>query len=371
VKIVVLGMRGFPNVQGGIERHCEQLYSRLVRLNNIDVLVFTRTPYIPKPDRIEEWKGIKFCHLWCPRQKSFEAITHTFLGVLKARGFSPDILHIHAIGPSLLIPMARAAGLRVVMTHHGPDYERDKWSPIAKEVLKAGERAGVRWAHQVIVISKILRNHLKRLYGVDSTVIPNGVTPPMPIAPGEGLSRWGLEPGKYIFTACRFVPEKGLHVLLKAYGTLQSPGYKLVIAGDADHETHYSREIKRLAAKTAGVLLTGFVSGSRLGELFSNAGLFVLPSYYEGLPIVLLEAMSYGLPLLVSDIPQHLEINLDKHRYFPVKNVRALAEAINRSMQLGMEPQERDRYAELMREVYNWDRISERTMEVYKTVLEA
>ena len=365
MRIVVCGTRGFPDVQGGVEKHCEELYPRLVKLGG-EVLVFTRTPYISRDKRISEWRGVRFYHLWCPRKKSLEAITHTLFAVSLARRFKPDILHIHAIGPCLVVPLARAFGFKVVMTHHGPDYERAKWGCLAKRALKQGESWGVRYSHRVIAISRGIQEHVRRLYGREAVFIPNGVHIPKPVPPGQGLLRWGLEPGRYVFTACRFVPEKGLHDLIEAYRRLEASPFKLVIAGDADHETPYSRKIKEMAARTPGVVLTGFVSGRPLAELFSNAGLFVLPSYYEGLPIALLEALSYGLPVLVSDIPQHRELPLPEFRYFPKGDVERLARAMGELFHRGISPEERKSYFDLLRKDYDWDRIAERTLRVYR-----
>ena len=368
MKIAVVGTRGFPGVQGGVEKHCEELYPRLVKLG-CKVLVFTRTPYIPPEKRLNEWKGVKFFHLWCPRKKSLEAITHTFLAVILAKKWKPDILHIHAIGPALVIPFARALGFKIVMTHHGPDYERAKWGNLAKKVLKLGEKRGVIHSNCIIAISKGIRKHIKAKFGKEAVFIPNGVCIPQIISPGEELRRWELKPKEYVFTACRFVPEKGLHDLIRAYQRINNPLFKLVIAGDADHETFYSRELKKLAAETPGVVLTGFVSGKRLGELFSNAGLFVLPSYYEGLPIALLEALSYGLPVLVSDIPQHKELPLENYRYFQKGNIADLSKKMLELFKKGISEKEKEKYISLIRKNYDWDQIAKKTLKVYEEIL--
>lgn len=365
MKIFVAGTRGFPGVQGGVERHCEELYPRLVKLG-CEVTVFTRTPYIPERARLKEWKGVRFIHLWCPRKKSLEAITHTSLAAMKSIAGRPDILHIHGIGPALLAPVARAGGIKVVMTHHGPDYMRAKWGRAAKTVLRLGESAGVRSASAVITISKGIREHIKELYNRDAVIIPNGVTIPAMVPPGLMMKRFGLGPREYVFTACRFVPEKGLEVLIEAYRALKNPAFKVVIAGDADHETDYSRKIKAMAKETPGVVLAGFQSGDSLAELFSNAGIFVLPSFFEGLPIALLEALSYGLPALISDIPQHLEVPLDKGCYFKSGDSKALSRALADFKGISST---RGRYIPLVTGEYNWDNIAARTLEVYKGLL--
>ena len=351
--------------KGGVEKHCEELYPRLVKLG-CDVTVFTRTPYIPEERRIYEWAGVKFIHLWCPRKKSFEALVHTFLGVLKSKRIAPDLLHVHSIGPALLTPMAKLLGPKVVMTHHGPDYERAKWGKTARLALRLGERLGVLYSNDVIAISNGIKNHIKANYSRDAVYIPNGVSMPSLIPPGDELERWQLEPKKYIFTACRFVPEKGLHDLVNAYRDIKNPPFKLVISGDADHETDYSRKLKGLALETEGVVLTGFLSGKRLRELFSNAGLFVLPSYYEGLPIALLEALSYGLPVLASDIPQHKEVPLSEFRYFTSGNINNLSKALTETFARDIIDSEKEENMSLVKNSYNWDDIAVKTLDVYK-----
>lgn len=368
MKIIVLGTRGFPDVQGGIEKHCEELFTRIAALGN-DVTVITRTPYIPENKRKTLYKGVRFLHVWCPRKKSFEAIIHTFLGVIVARLKSPDILHIHGVGPSLLVPFAKLLGLKVVMTHHGPDYERQKWGKLAKFILRKGESFGVRFADRVIVISKIIRDSVEKLYSVTNTeILYNGIAIPSRINPDGVLSKYHLEPEKYVFTACRFVPEKGLHDLIRAYGTITDPDFKLVIAGDADHESDYSRSLKE-SAKQHGVVLTGYTFGKELGELFSNAGLFILPSYYEGLPIALLEAMSYNIPVLISDIPQHKEVNLNSKRYFRTGDTDDLKSKMIQLVREGIGEDEKDEFNDVIREKYNWDKIAAKTIQLYKEII--
>ena len=366
LKVFVLGTRGFPNIQGGVEKHCEQLYPRLVKLG-CDVTVVARTPYIPKEKRLSEWKGVKFLHLRTPKQKYLETITHTFLGVLLARLSCPDILHIHAVGPALMIPFARVLGLKVVFTNHGPDYRRQKWGAFAKIVLRAGEFSGITSANKVIVISHNIKDTVQKKYGRKSLeCIHNGVTLPEIVPAGNTLKKYGLEQGKYVFNACRFVPEKGLHDLIISYCRIENPPFKLVIAGDADHKTGYSEKIKKLAKKSKNVILTGFISGTPLKELYSNAGLFILPSYYEGLPIVLLEAMSYGLPVLVSNIPAHRELNLPQFRFFPAGDVNKLSVKTVELFKRGISEEEREKQRIMIEKNYNWDRIAEQTLQVYK-----
>lgn len=371
IKIFVLGTRGFPDVPGGVEKHCEQLYPRLASLG-CDITVITRAPYISRERRWARWRGVKFIHLWAIKNKYLEAIIHTFMGIFIARFYSPDILHFHAIGPSVLAPLARALGLKVVVTDHGPDYLRQKWGRFAKFFLQTSESIAVRCADQLIVISTGIKEMIEEKYSRnDLRLIPNGVTVPEIIPPGDTLERFGLKPGKYLLAACRFVPEKGLLDLIAAYQRLKNPEFMLVLAGSSDHENKTNRAIKAAAVLDPRIILPGFLSGRPLGELFSNAGLFVLPSYHEGLPIALLEAMSYQLPVLVSDIPPNKEVPLPEFRYFPVGDVETLSERMLELFRLGISADEKERQIKLLDSNYNWDRVAQRTFSIYEKALES
>ena len=369
IKIFVLGTRGFPDVPGGVEKHCEQLYPRLVKLG-CDVTVITRSPYIPRERRQAEWRGVKFIHLWALKNQYLEAIIHTFCGLLISAFHRPQILHFHAIGPSVLAPLARVLGMKVIVTNHGPDYLRQKWGKFSRSMLILGESMAVKFSDQLIVISVGIKEMLENKYDRDDLcLIPNGVTLPENIVPGETLDRLGLNPGRYVLAASRFVPEKGLLDLIAAYQKLPDPAFKLVLAGGADHENECSRAIKEAAGRDPRIILPGFLSGRPLGELFSNAGLFVLPSYHEGLPIALLEAMSYQLPVLVSDIPPNREVLLPQSRYFPVGDINLLASGIEQLFKRGISEEEKKEQRRLLKRSYNWDRIAEETRDVYRSVL--
>lgn len=327
MKIIVTGTRGIPDIMGGVETHCEELFPRIVK-RGFDVTVIRRTNYVK--DDLKEWNGVKLVNINSPKKKSFEAIIHTFRAINEAKRLGADILHIHAIGPALLVPYAKMLGMKVVFTHHGPDYDRDKWGFAAKTMLKLGERMGCMFADEVIVISDVIRNLIKRKYNRVNHVhlIYNGVSQPEICDYPEYFEELSIEKGKYILGMCRFVPEKNLHHLIEAYAKVkkQNPDMdiKLVLAGDTDFEDDYSRSLKEMARKN-GVVLTGFIKGRKLHSLLTNCRCYCLPSSHEGLPIALLEAMSYGVKVIVSDIPANLEVGLDEDDYFHVGDVDALA----------------------------------------------
>lgn len=363
MKIVVTGTRGIPGILGGVETHCEELYPRIAAMGH-DVTVIRRSPYITPDNRADIFKGVKLIDIDAPRKKSLEAIIHTFRAILKARSLKPDILHVHSIGPSIMIPMARLLGLKVVMTNHGPDYDRQKWGRLAKTALKTGERLGTLFANRVIVISQVIGNIIESRYGRrDSSLIYNGVNKPAKSDNRSYIEQWGLSGKPYIVAIGRFVKEKGFHDLIEAYLRCGlAEGYNLAIAGDSDHPDNYSENLKSRARET-GVVLTGFIKGEPLNQLMSNAALFVIPSYHEGLPIALLEAMSYDLDILASDIPANQLGCLDDSDFYPAGNVDALAEAIRSKLAHNNTPRQYDLTP------YNWDTIARQTISVYESIL--
>ncbi len=359
MKIVVLGTRGIPDIQGGVETHCEALYPRIAQLGH-EIILITRSPYVI--NHATEYQGVRLRHLYAPKIKSLEAIIHGLLGVMVAFSLKPDVLHIHAIGPALVIPFARLLGLKVVMTHHGADYERQKWGKLAKCMLKLGEKFAARYANQIIVISKTIQQSLKLKYNRDSILIYNGVNPAIKSTETDYLDSLSIKPQQYIIAVGRFVEEKGFHDLITAFATLKNTSYQLVLVGDADHKTEYSEKLIQLA-KDNQVVLTGFIKGEKLKQIYSHAKLFVLPSYHEGLPIALLEAMSYGLKVLVSDIPAHIEVNLPDDYYFTLGNTESLA---NKLHELLISTEGVD-YSTLLGK-YNWDEITLQTVNVYEGI---
>ncbi len=365
MKIVVIGTRGIPDIQGGVETHCQELYPRLAQLG-CDITIVTRTPYVPKEKRKKSYGNISLKHIYAPKKKSIEAIVHTFLAILYARFTGADIVHIHAIGPALLTPFARMLGLKTVLTHHGPDYDRQKWGAMAKIVLRLGEAAGARFANEVIVISKVIARILEDKYRRKNThLIYNGVPIPELDLSTDYLDELEITKEKYVIAVGRFVEEKGFHDLIKAWQKIDTPPYQLVLVGDADHETIYSQKLKQAANRT-GIVLTGFIKGKKLSQIFSHAKLFVMPSYHEGLPIALLEAMSYNRPVLVSNIPANLEVPLEKSDFYPIGNNTELAHSLKSKLAHKEHPDYRD----LLQKRYNWDLVAEVTMGVYKELLQ-
>jgi glycosyltransferase involved in cell wall biosynthesis len=365
LKVLVLGVRGFPNVQGGVETHAEQLYVRLARLG-CDVEVAARTPFVPADRRT--FDTIRVRRIWAPVWPGFEALIHSMLGVFYAAVTRPQILHIHAVGPAIVTPLARLMGLRVVVTHHGPDYDRDKWGGVARWVLRTGERLGMRHANGRIVISRVIADLVSSKYGCDSDLIRNGVVERPLHEAADQVRRFDLEPGRYFLNVARMVPEKRHLDLIAAYAAAK-PAWKLVLAGAVHSNHEYSQQVVA-AAEAAGVVLTGFQTGTTLEQLYTHAGAFVLPSSHEGLPIAALEALSYGLPVLASDISANLEIGLDAGSYFPMGDRAALARGLLRFQEAPRDEATRAARRAWTVKKFDWNQIAEQTLRVYRRVVE-
>jgi len=342
MKICAIGLRGLPDVMGGIESHCQQLYPKMVK-QGAEVTVLARSPYVEKKQY--QYQGVEVISVWALKHKLLETFLHTFVAIVYARLFvRPDVIHLHAIGPALFTPVARLLGMKVVVTHHGADYDRQKWSPFAKKILRAGEKMGVMYGNKVLVVGKTLTEVLKARFPKDASKIeyvPNGMLPKF----AEGICEsylpddLNLKSKGYILAVGRLVPEKGFDDLVNAFQN-STAKEQLVIVGDADHADGYSKSL--LNKKSDKIIFAGRRGGNELHALFKHAKVFVLPSYHEGLPIVALEAISAGTPVLLSDIPPNTDIEAPKDSYFPVGDIEALTSKLNQLDSLNLALNQQD-----------------------------
>jgi len=366
-RVLMLGLRGLPNVQGGVEKHVEQLALQLLN-SRWAVDVVGRIPYV-KQKHDYTWKGIHVVPSWAPTSPALEAIVHTFLGVFLAARLRPDILHIHAIGPSMLVPLARLFGLNVVVTHHGFDYNREKWGFIARTALRIGEYFGMNFANGRIAVSKGIADTMEKQYSVPVKFIPNGVAVNREALDTGIIETLGLARKRYIIMVSRIVPEKRQLDLIAAFSQLSLSDMKLVIVGHADHGSDYLDKVNAAVASTPNVVCAGVQTGDDLATLYRNAVLFVLPSSHEGMPIVVLEALAYGLPVIMSNIPANLALGMKEDNYFPVGDVAALSRSMKSKLQAiaagATPPQD-----EAIEAIYSWSDVCEQTLDLYWEVLD-
>jgi glycosyltransferase involved in cell wall biosynthesis len=345
--IAVIGTRGFPGIQGGVEAHSYHLYTHM---QDVRVRLYRRRAYLSEQSS-QTFPNIEYIDLPSTRIKGFEAVWHTLLSVTHILFHRPDVVHIHNIGPGMFAPLLRLAGLPVVMTYHSPNYEHAKWSAPARWLLRQCEIISLHFSNRVIFVNK---HQMEKCGALDKSVfIPNGIDSVTRSDSTSFLEKHGIHAGQYLLAVGRITPEKGFEYLVEAANRLpQVP--QVVIAGASDHDSAYRSQLERLDTGKK-VIFTGFTTGEDLRQLYSHARAFVLPSVNEGFPMVLLEAMAYGLPILCSDIPGTRQVELPEQDYFAVKNVGSLCEAITRQLDTPAEPQHYDL------EKYNWQSIADAT----------
>lgn len=358
LKIAMIGSKGLPAAFGGVERHVEEIGRRLVERGHA-VTVYARKPF----SKSGSHRGIGIKILPSISTKNLDTATNTLVATLHSLFGGYDIVHYHAIGPSLFCFVPRLFGIKTVSTIHAPDYRQSKWGATARGLLRLGERTGVKRASAAVSVSKLMACQLEQRYGRPVRYIPNGAT--LCAAPPFSQAReLGLESGRYILSVGRFIVERGFHTLIEAFGSIEGD-YKLVIVGDARFEESYAAQLKEMADER--VVFPGYIYGDLLNELYDNCLAYVLPSFVEGLPISLIEAMSFGRPVLISDIAENLEVAGDVARVFKRGDAASLREAL-RAL-IGMEERERSEMgaagrAKVERE-YTWDLVTDRLEELY------
>ncbi len=364
LRIAMIGSRGLPLVYGGIERHVAEIGSRLAARGH-EVTVFGRRPFSAGGDH----RGMRIRVLPSIPTKNLETASNSLAAALGAFFGPYDIVHFHGVGPSLFSWITAARGMTTVATIHAGDYRQSKWGPAARSLLRLGERTAVRGTHAAIAVSRIMAAELEARYGCPVVYIPNGAD--LREAPPFGqAAALGLESGRYILAVGRFIVERGFHTLLEAFRDVPTD-CRLVIAGDARFEERYERRLREMADPR--VVFPGYVSGTLLDELYAHCAFYVLPSTVEGLPISLLEAMSFSRPVLVSDIPENLEVSGGIAGTFLRGNAADLSRALERM--LAMNDAERLRLGAAARERvasrYTWDRVTDEVEALYRRLSKA
>lgn len=370
VRIAMIGQKGLPATYGGIERHVEELGSRLAERGH-DVTVFCRTNY---SSGARKHGGMQLRHVPTLSTKHLDAVVHSALSTLVSMADPPDIVHYHGLGPGLLSPLPRyLSRATVVQTVHGLDHHRAKWGRGAQEVLRTAAWMSARVPDATIGVSRALADHYRSRYGRPIAYIPNGVTARRPPPADEITRRFGLVEGSYLLFVGRLVPEKAPDLLVRAFRHVRSD-LRLVIVGGSSFSDRYADSLRRLAAKDPRVTFTGYAYGTTLEELYSNAAAFVLPSLLEGLPLTLLEAASYGTPVVVSDIPPHVQVvNVDApgHHLFRSGDEDSLAEALRSTIRnRPLEREEARSFSSQIASTYRWEDVAHATEELYRRLLD-
>lgn len=368
-KIAMIGHKRIPSREGGVEIVVDEISTRLTR-RGYHVDAYNRSGYHVSGKQFDEkrgkvYNGIRLFTIPTFKSSSLNAIVYSFLATLRSLFGQYGIIHYHAEGPCTMLGIPKFFGMSTVATIHGLDWQRAKWGNLAAKVLKYGEKMAARKADEIIVLSRNVQDYFREQYGRETIFIPNGIEKPDKREAREITERFGLEKDGYILFLARLVPEKGAHYLIEAYLQLRTDK-KLVIAGGDSHAEEYMEKIYAYAKENDNIILTDFVQGRVLEELFSNAYVFVLPSDIEGMAISLLEAMSYGNCCLVSDIPENLEVVEEKAASFHKGDVADLCAKLRFLLE---NEDEVKRYKEVSSqficEKYNWEDVVTETMQVY------
>lgn len=371
--IVFIGQKGIPSKYGGIETHVEELATRLVRLGN-HVTAYTRPWYTPA--KMDKYNGIELKSLPSIYTKHLDAISHTLIATLHACLIvRPDVIHFHGVGPSLLswIPKILRPQAVVVNTFHCIDREHAKWGRIAQWALHLGEKACASFAHEVIAVSRTLVNYIGVSYKKRVNYIPNGITPRRVAVDDVILEPFGLQSYQYIAMISRLVPHKGQHTLIDAWKLAREKApqilenTKLAIVGGSAFTDSYVKQLHEQARGDDSIVFTGYQRGDVLKSLFAGAKYIVHPSTSEGLPIAVLEAMSFGKTVIASDIPENMEVAQDYGVPFATGDINELADKIVELAQDEMRAASIGHAArEFVETQYNWDDIARETQEIYE-----
>lgn len=365
-KIAMMGHKHILSREGGVEIVVNELAVRMAGLGH-KVTCFDRSGKHVSGAKLSEkteHHGVKIKPVWTIDKKGLSAMTSSFSAAVEAAFGDFDVVHIHAEGPAAMCFIPKLAGKKVVVTVHGLDWARAKWGGFAAKYIKWGEKQAVKHADEIIVLSRNVQEYFRSEYSRETVYIPNGVTRPELRAADEIKKIWGLEKDSYVLFLGRIVPEKGLNYLIEAWKGINTDK-KLVIVGGSSDTDAFMDKLREVAG--GNVIFTGFQQGRVLEELYSNAYIYTLPSDLEGMPLSLLEAMSYGNCCVVSDIPECTEVVEDKAVVFPKGNVEELRGTLQTLLD---EPENTQRYklssADFVCSKYNWKDITNKTLKLYE-----
>lgn len=370
MKIAVIGTRGVPATFGGVEKHCEEIYSILAELGH-KITIYSRKGYIQ--DGIEEYKGLTIKTLPTFNSKYLEAPVHTILSLLFIVFSDADIIHFHAQGPCLFAFIAKvfAPKKKLIFTCHGVDCERSKWNFLSRKIIKLGEISSAKLFDEQITVSNYLENYYNEKYGINPITIPNGIYLKKEITQNDILKKFNLKPHSYLLFVGRLVPEKNIHKLIDCYKKLNT-NLKLVIAGGACGTDAYERTLKNMS--NPNIIFTSYIYKNDLDTIYSNAYAFISLSENEGLPLTLLEALSYKTPCIVSNIGPHVEIieRSEKYGYLiDITNLQNEISKLNEIISLPYEViREKSEKAQKMLSLrFNWKNAAQKLNKIYHNLL--
>lgn len=370
LRIAMLGYKRIPSREGGIEIVVEELATRMAKKSH-SVTCYNRKGHNVAGSefdgtKLKTYKGVTLQEVFTIDKRGLAAMTASVSASLRAALGNYDVVHIHAEGPAFMCWLPKLFGKKVIVTVHGLDHQRAKWGKFASWYIRSGEKNAVRFADEIIVLSKGVQDYFQNTYGRTTRFIPNGVNKAKPRKARQITEKWGLTKDSYILYLGRIVPEKGERYLIEAFKQTKTDK-KLVIAGGSSDTQAFMDELKSLAKDDDRIIFTGFVQGEILEELYSNPYIYTLPSDLEGMPLSLLEAMSYGNCCLTSDIPECAEVVEDKALLFRKSDVSDLKTKLQNACD---HPEMVETYKaqaeEFICRKYNWDDVVEKTLKLYQ-----
>lgn len=373
IKVAMIGQKHVLSREGGIEIVVRNLSERLVK-HGFTVTCFDRSGghVSGKKFAIEQnnpFSKVRIRQIPCIHAKGLSALTSSFIGTIMIAFGNYDLVHLHGEGICSFISFFKLFGKKTIVTVHGLDYRRAKWGKIGRFVIHHAEKSAVKHADRIIVLNSSTKQYFMDTYGKETVCIPNGIDPFRIIDDKAVFDRYGLKKNSYILFLSRLVPEKNPDLLIRAFKKVKADK-KLVIAGGSSDSDAYVKSLHGIAENSGNVIFTGFVEGEMLASLFSNAYLYVLPSELEGMPISLLEAMSYGNCCLVSDIEECSSVVEDHGVTFRCNDENDLR---NQLQKLLDHPETVDEYrrnaAAYIQKKYSWEKMTEETIKVYQEVL--
>lgn len=370
LNIAMLGHKRIPSREGGIEIVVEEFSTRMVKAGH-SVTCYNRTGHHVSGKEFDgndmkEYQGVKLKSVFTINRKGLAAMTSSFFGAICGAFGRYDVVHFHAEGPCAMLWLPKLFGKKCIATIHGIDWQRAKWTGFASKYIKFGEKVAVKFADEIIVLSEGVQKYFMETYGRKTVFIPNGVSRPVFRSPKLIKEKYGLDKDEYILFLGRLVPEKGITYLIDAFKRV-STNKKLVIAGGSSDTDAFMKELKELAKGEERILFTGFVQGQMLEELYSNAYVYTLPSDLEGMPLSLLEAMSYGNCCLTSDIAECAEVVEDKALLFKKSDVEDLREKLQFACENPDKVKKlKDVASDFICQKYNWDDVVEQTLKLYQ-----
>ena len=301
MRIAMIGIKALPPRYGGFETAVDEISRRLVKLGH-EVIVYNRAGL--SSHQGDEYEGVRLITLPMIKSKNLGTISHAFLCTIHVLRNRVDVVHYFTTGATLFAPLPKLAGMKVVCSVDGTDWQRRKWSFVARCYLRVSERLATLFCDSLIGDSREVVRYYRRKFGADLALSAYGIREAAPTG-NNWLVRLGLQPREYVLFVGRLVPENNVHHLIAAFERIKTEK-RLVIVGDDPWGKRYIRSLKSTCDPR--IMFAGGIYAEGYEELQRNAYVFVLPDEVGGTHPSLVEAMGFGNCVLVNDTRSNLEV---------------------------------------------------------------